>query len=65
MGKVWRVHNVSSGEITFFGARPKLRQYLLMHPDDEINKSELDLSYKWQVINLLNETVKQDWSGCE
>jgi hypothetical protein len=61
MGYVFRVNNVATGDVRYLEKMPHVRRYRLENSANAefITVEKLEWHYKWQLVQMLNEAVKQ------
>lgn len=52
---IFRTSNYDAQMIVYFGSAAKQRQYRRDRPDSDLEESRFNLSYKYQMIEFLND----------
>lgn len=61
MSHVFLVKNLATGDVRYLEKMPHVRKYRLENSAnaDFITVEELEWTYKWQLVQMLNDAVKQ------
>lgn len=61
MSHVFRVKNLATGDVRYLEKMPHVRKYRLENSANAefITVEELEWSFKWQLVQMLNDAVKQ------
>lgn len=61
MSTVFRVKNTATGDVRYLEKMPHVRKYRLENSANAefITVEELEWTYKWQLVQMLNDAVKQ------
>ena len=61
MGYVFRVNNLATGDVRYLEKMPHVRRYRLENSANAefITIEILEWHYKWQLVQMLNEAMKQ------
>jgi len=61
MSTVFRVKNTATGDVRYLEKMPHVRRYRLENSANAefITVEELEWSFKWQLVQMLNDAVKQ------
>lgn len=61
MSTVFRVKNTATGDVRYLEKMPHVRKYRLENSANAefITVEELEWSFKWQLVQMLNDAVKQ------
>ena len=61
MSSVFRVKNTATGDVRYLEKMPHVRKYRLENSANAefITVEELEWSFKWQLVQMLNDAVKQ------
>jgi hypothetical protein len=55
---VFRVTDYTARRFVYLGSRPQVRKYRMDHPGHEIEEEYFPTTYKYQVVDLLNQTLR-------
>jgi hypothetical protein len=55
---VYRVTDYTDRKFVYLGSKPLVRKYMLDFPKHEIDVEEFPTTYKYQLVQLLNQTLE-------